>query len=105
MKLKKALVQTYRSIVDSGTVEIEEGVTVVIGKNEQGKTNFLRAIRAFNSDQNFSPGDLPNHLRPSLEDQRPEQIPVVTLWFSLDPLDKKRLGSVARGVESASELK
>jgi len=44
MKLIKAQVQTYRSIVDSGTVDIEERVTVVIGKNEQGKTTFLRSI-------------------------------------------------------------
>ena len=44
MRFCKVRVQNYRSIVDSGNVEIEDGVTVVIGKNEQGKTNFLRAL-------------------------------------------------------------
>lgn len=105
MKFSKVRVQTYRSIVDSGVVEIEEGVTVVIGKNEQGKTNFLRAIRGFNSDEQFAPSDLPNHLRPSLEDKKPNEIPIVSIWFALEPNDKVKLGKLVRGVDSASEIK
>src|SRR5260370_38699091 len=80
MKFSRVRVQTYRSIVDSGIVEIEDGVTVVIGKNEQGKTNFLRGIRAFNPEEQFTPSDLPNHLRPSLEEKKPEEISIVTVW-------------------------
>jgi predicted ATP-dependent endonuclease of OLD family len=63
MKLKRVRIENYRSIVDCGTVEIEEGVTVVIGKNEQGKSTFLKAIQAFNSDQKFSPNDLYPEIR------------------------------------------
>ena len=33
MKLRQGLVQNYRSIVESGIVEIEGGVTVLISKN------------------------------------------------------------------------
>jgi hypothetical protein len=105
MKLKKARVQTYRSIVDSGDVDVEDGVTVIIGKNEQGKSNFLKAIRAFNAEQKFSPNDLPNHLRPALEDRVPEQIPMVTLWFAVEPQDRKKLSEVIQGVEGVAELK
>lgn len=105
MKLGKVRVQTYRPIVDSGTVEIEEGVTVVIGKNEQGKTNFLRAIRSFNSDQQYAPSDLPNHLRPALEERPAAEIPIITLTFSMDSADRKKLSGVVTGLVSAVALK
>jgi len=105
VKLRKVLVQNYRSIVDSGTAEIEDGVTVVIGKNEQGKSNFLKAISAFNEGQHFSPNDLPNHLRPDLEDRNASEIPVVTLWFALEAQDRKRLAGVIRNIDLVAELK
>jgi len=105
MKLTQARVQNYRPIVDSGTVEIEEGVTVVIGKNEQGKTSFLRGIRSFNSDQQFAASDLPNHLRPALEDRPAAEIPIITLAFSLDVSDRKKLNGVVNGLGSAVALK
>jgi AAA ATPase domain len=105
MRLKKVRVQTYRSIVDSGEAEIEDGVTVVIGKNEQGKTNFLKAIRSFNADQRFSPSDLPNHLRPALEDRSSTEIPMVTLWFAVGPDDRSKLKGTVQGVDLITELK
>jgi predicted ATPase len=105
MKLSKVLIQNYRSIVDSGPVDIEEGVTVVIGKNEQGKTTFLRAIRSFNSDQSFSPSDLPNHLRPSLEEKPAKDIPIVTLWFGLEIRDKQKLKDIVENIGPVDTLK
>ncbi len=105
MKLSKAHVQNYRPIVDSGTVDIEEGVTVVIGKNEQGKTSFLRGIRSFNSDQQFAPSDLPNHLRPALEERPGAEIPIITLTFSIESSDRKKLSGVVSRLASAVALK
>lgn len=43
MKLKGFQVQMFRSIIDSGWVDIEP-LTVVVGKNEVGKTSLLRAL-------------------------------------------------------------
>jgi predicted ATP-dependent endonuclease of OLD family len=105
MKVSKVHVQTYRPIVDSGIVDIDEGVTVLIGKNEQGKTNFLRGIRSFNSEENFSPSDLPNHLRPSLEDGKPQEIPIITIWFALEPHDEKKLNGTVHDFVSLAEIK
>jgi hypothetical protein len=104
MILMKAHVHTFRSIVDSTPVTFEEGVTVVIGKNEQGKTNFLRAIRSFNADEGFLPGDLPNHLRPSLEGLPAAEIPITTLWFQPEPQDRKKLESVVHDINSVDEF-
>ena len=42
--LTKAQVFKYKSIEDSSPVSIEENVTVLVGKNESGKTAFLEAL-------------------------------------------------------------
>lgn len=45
MKLKKARVQNFRSIEDTGEFDINE-LTCLVGKNEAGKTAILQAIEA-----------------------------------------------------------
>ncbi len=44
MKLVSAHVRRYRSVEDSGEVAIDPDVTCLVGKNESGKTAFLRAL-------------------------------------------------------------
>ncbi len=48
MKLVAAHVEKFRNFDDSGEVAIEPGVTVLIGKNESGKTAFLQALQRLN---------------------------------------------------------
>src|SRR4051794_17800497 len=40
-------VQMYRSVIDSGWIEINP-MTVLVGKNESGKTTLLKALHKFN---------------------------------------------------------
>jgi hypothetical protein len=47
MKLTSCRVQNYRSIQDSGWVDVDD-MAVVVGKNESGKTSFLKALWKFN---------------------------------------------------------
>jgi energy-coupling factor transporter ATP-binding protein EcfA2 len=47
MRLKRARVQNYKSIIDSGWVEFDE-ITCLVGKNESGKTAFLQALEKLN---------------------------------------------------------
>lgn len=47
MKLTSCRVQNYRSIQDSGWVDIDD-IAVIVGKNESGKTSFLKALWKFN---------------------------------------------------------
>lgn len=105
MKLKKALIQNYRSIVDSTPVDIEDCVTVIIGKNEQRKSTFVNAIRSFNSSQHYTPNDLPNHLRPEVEDRNPTDISIITLWFDLEPQDHKKLEPAIANLIIATGIK
>lgn len=44
LKLIKAQVWKYKSIEDSTPVDISDGITVLVGKNESGKTAFLEAL-------------------------------------------------------------
>ncbi len=47
MRLATVQVTNYRSIEDSGVVNIEN-VTSLVGKNESGKRTFLRALHLLN---------------------------------------------------------
>lgn len=51
MKLKKVKVTNFRSILDSTEVELDK-ITCLVGKNEAGKTAFLKAIEGFKSINN-----------------------------------------------------
>jgi len=105
MRLRRVQVEHFRSIVDSSVVEIEERVTVLVGKNEQGKTTFLRALASLSPKVTYTQGDLPNHLRPALEERAPTDIPVVRVWLSLEPPDKVSFKDIVAGVDSFAEIK
>ena len=105
MKIEKVRVQNYKSIVDSGEVDIDSKLTILIGKNEQGKSNFLKALKSFNEDYKYLPNDLPNHLRPSLEDKPPEDVPIVTLWLELNSDDLEQLKEVVENINRVKYLK
>ena len=63
MKLIRARVTNYRSIDDSGWVNID-GVTCLVGKNESGKTAFLGALKELNPVYGASAGfDLKDYPR------------------------------------------
>lgn len=54
MKLVKAQVKNYRSIIDSGPFDVERTKTILVGPNEAGKTVLLRAFQQINP-----PDDVP----------------------------------------------
>jgi energy-coupling factor transporter ATP-binding protein EcfA2 len=47
MKINGFQIYNYRSIMDSGWVDVQD-LTVLVGKNESGKTSLLRALHKFN---------------------------------------------------------
>lgn len=47
MKLTKFRIENYRSIQDSGWVELDD-IAVIVGKNESGKTSLLKALWKLN---------------------------------------------------------
>ena len=44
MKLREFIVREFRSIWDSGKIELDDRTTCLVGKNESGKTALLQAL-------------------------------------------------------------
>jgi ABC-type cobalamin/Fe3+-siderophores transport system ATPase subunit len=104
MRVHAVQVSNFRSVVDSEPVEITDRVTVFIGKNEQGKTTFLRGLLSFNPQSRYSSADLPNHLREQLEEADPTGIPMVKVWLTLEAADLRRLLELMPSVRVAEEI-
>jgi predicted ATPase len=54
MRLYKARVKDYRSIIDSGEFEVEKLKTIFVGPNEAGKTVILRALQQLNKPEEIA---------------------------------------------------
>ncbi len=99
MKLIKARVQNYRSIIDSGLFEIEELKTILVGPNEAGKTVLLRALQQLNKPADVEGfkaiRDYPRSLYNDITTKqiKIEEIEVVRGYFKLDAEDKELVDS------------
>lgn len=98
MRLTKARVQGYRSIIDSGFFEVENGKTILVGPNEAGKTALLQALQKLNPPEGvelFNP--LRDYPRAKYDEDiekggiDPSKFTVVEGHFSLDENDKEKL--------------
>lgn len=94
MRLIKARVQNYRSIIDTGIFEIEKLKTIMVGPNEAGKTVILQALQQLNKPDDI-PGfevlrDYPRSLYNDISTGKvlPKNVTVVTGYFKLDDTDK-----------------
>lgn len=86
MKLKKFRIQNYKSFIDSGICNVEDGVTIFAGKNESGKTNILSALEKLNSNEpSFSADEY------SFSDE--EKSPIITFWFELSGAEQEMLST------------
>lgn len=94
MKLKQFRIQNYRSITDSGIIHVGQ-LTSLLGRNESGKSNLLRALHSLNPSDGFKAlskvKDFPRHRR--LEECSDTTPVVATLW-ELDNADRTELGKV-----------
>lgn len=48
MKLKKVIIHKYKSFTEEQVVHLENDLTVLVGKNESGKTAFLECLAKSN---------------------------------------------------------
>lgn len=58
MRLKKARIQSYRSIRDTGWFIVEDGKTILVGPNEAGKTAVLQALQQLSKPNSVSGLDI-----------------------------------------------
>nr|WP_246742610.1 AAA family ATPase [Microvirga splendida] len=92
--MKKARVQNYRSIRDTGEFEIEPSKTIMVGPNEAGKSAILQALQQINAPKEvkrFDPlRDYPRALYNDITTGKikPENVRVTTATFELEDSDK-----------------
>jgi len=97
MKLIKARIQNYRSIIDSGEFEIENLKTIMVGPNEAGKTVLLKALQQLNKPEDV-PGfevlrDYPRSKFNDIDTGKvdPKNVTVVTGYFELEAGDQEEI--------------
>ena len=98
MRLIKARVQGYRSIIDTGYFDVEDGKTILVGPNEAGKTAILQALQKLNPPEGVKLFDpLRDYPRARYdEDIRngkidPKEFTVAEGHFALEDADKSDL--------------
>ena len=77
MRLTKFRVQNFKSIIDSGYCAFASDLTILVGKNESGKTATLEALKYFNKDIPRAPED-------AFAIDGSDKEPKVEVCFSLD---------------------
>jgi len=109
MRIKKVVVQNFRSINCSEEVFLDREITTLIGRNEYGKTNFLKALHSFNRDYEYIDEDLCTYCtaKEILEEGNSDRrdVPMVTIWFAIESEDKTKLGEIHEKLSQLEELK
>lgn len=59
--LKKFKVENYKSVKDSGDCYLANGITVLAGRNESGKTSILEALEDFDTERKMRAEAIPIH--------------------------------------------
>ena len=99
MKLKSFQVTDFRSIRDSGVIDIND-VTCFVGKNESGKTALMQALyrlnpineedMEFNSTEDYPRVDVDDY-EYDVENGNRKPARVIKAWFELESDDLKKL--------------
>lgn len=88
MKLTRAELRRYRSIEESGPLDVEADVTCLVGKNESGKTTVLQALfKSSAVDGTVFDEGIDYPARFTRERRGKEAIPVSVLTYELDEED------------------
>lgn len=107
MRLVKAKLRRYRSIEELDEFAIEPDVTVLVGKNESGKTATLQAMyksRAVDGTRFDDSLDYPSHRTRELRDQ--EKVDVSDLTYALEAEDVAAVeAELGKGALRSHEVK
>ena len=104
MRLLNARVQNYRSIIDSGVVDIDPEITNVVGMTGSGKTSFLKMLAGASHRMQFVESELPR-ASSTLQDFRDgklnaDQIVQLEASFEVEDGDRRYLPEQFRAVKN-----
>lgn len=100
MIVSKVHITAFKSI-HTLTLELDNNITVLIGPNESGKTNILKAIECFKPEYNLT-HDLTCQFSPFYDDNKAPQISLELTNFTRD--EQTKLGKLFEGFKSADSL-
>ncbi|WP_260396761.1 ATP-dependent endonuclease [Variovorax sp. KBW07] len=94
MRLASFQITNFRSINDSGSIDSSQ-ITAILGRNDSGKSNLLRALHSLNPTEGLAPlspiKDFPRHRR--LEECTGDT-PVVHTRWALDESERAALAAI-----------
>jgi len=104
MELKSFSVRNFRSINDSGEIDVSR-ITALLGRNESGKSNILRALHSLNPASGFTKlkpiKDFPRHRKLS---ECTDYTPVVDSTWALTAYEQGRLAEIWPSAKGVSEV-
>lgn len=104
MELKSFRVRNFRSINDSGEIEVSR-ITALLGRNESGKSNILRALHSLNPASGFTKlkpiKDFPRHRKLS---ECTDYRRVVDSTWALSAYEQGRLAEIWPSAKGVSEV-
>jgi predicted ATPase len=104
MELKSFRVRNFRSINDSGEIQVSR-ITALLGRNESGKSNILRALHSLNPANGFHKlkpiKDFPRHRKLS---ECSDNTPVVDSSWQLNDEERQILSDIWPRAKAASEV-
>lgn len=104
MELKSFRIRNFRSISDSGEIDVSR-ITALLGRNESGKSNVLRALHSLNPADGFKAlnpiKDFPRHRKLS---ECNENTPVVDSTWQLNEDEQRSLVQIWPAAEGISEV-
>lgn len=110
MYLSRARIRDYRSVHDSGEIEIEPTKTLLVGVNEAGKSALLKALQQIkapeDTDEFAALRDYPRSRYTEVQrgDRDPSDIKVAEATFILEEADRKAVLEAAPGLTDIAQL-
>ncbi len=102
MKLTKFRVENFRSIQDSGWVELDD-IAVIVGKNEAGKTSLLKALWKFNPFHDVG-YEIDREFPTGRRKEKSGDKVVVTTHFALSLEETQALGALHESANGITEV-
>lgn len=102
MLAEKVKIQNFKSLKNPREVKVEDKITTLIGKNESGKTNSLKALESFAKTYKYAKDDLCYYFE---EEKEAKDMKIVTIWFKTSDEDKNKLREIHEECATINRLK
>jgi predicted ATP-dependent endonuclease of OLD family len=101
MRLTKVTIDSFKTIASPQELLVDKQATILVGANESGKTNVLRAIQLISPFTNLSKIDIS---KINTERCSKKQLPIFTYTFSLCQKESEKLGKIVPELREEEQI-